>query len=749
MPRVRLHYAFLWVAHAIAAWTLLTRFSWSGLSLAFSLQVLFGCLGITLCYHRLLTHRSFSVPTWLERGLACLGVLALQGDPIEWVAVHRQHHRFADRDGDPHDASRGFFWSHMGWIDRNYFPFVTDGHLASYAGDLYRQPFYRRLRSLQLPMVGGFVAGLWSGGGLDGVLYGLFVRLVVGDHCTWFVNSAGHAFGWQAYPRDDLSTNCWWAGLLSFGEAFHNNHHAFPSSARHGLSWWQLDVTWWVIRGLELIGLAREVRLPSPDELAAALPPPGLAAALGLVRPEAMLVEHRRRVFLSEHHPAVLSTRKRRKVLMVSASTYEADGSVFRGKRLNSPALTFPLLAALTPPHWEVELVYEACESVPFDTDADLVAIGNMGHSLWRALDLAAEFRRRGKHVAFGGNMSSLIPDWVQDHCDTLLVGDVEETWARFLEDFEAGKPATRYAETRRHPIEDLPVPRYDLLAGRATIGALWPVQVARGCPYRCQFCTIAALSQGSYTPRPVEHVVRDIRAAMRFGQRAFFFLDDNIAGDRDYARRLFEAVAPLGILWVSQSTFDILKDPDLLPAAVASGCVTLCFGMESLEQASLNSVRKGFYRADRYVDQIRAIRESGLYQSAEFIIGMDHDTPESLDRLAEFIVDQGIPLVRLYVYAPIPGTRVWQDFQAQGRLLGDGYRRIGGANVGFVPAHFQPDELLAAYWKLQDRIYSWPAILRRVFRRPFGSWLRALLVLAANLDYRRMVRRRIVPGLT
>jgi len=282
---MRPHYAFLWVCHGVAAWTLATRFSWSGVALAAGLQVLFGCLGITLGYHRLLTHRALEVPRWLERTLAVLGTLAVQGDPVEWVAVHRQHHRYADTPRDPHDAGRGFFFSHMGWIDRDYFPHVTEEKLRTYAGDLWRVPFYRGLHRAGALLVVAFVATLYALGGWDAVLWGFFVRLVVGDHCTWLVNSAGHCLGWRAYARGDRSTNCTWAALLSFGEAFHNNHHAFPSSARHGLAWWQPDMTWGVICLLRRAGLARKVKLPRPWELAAASGPRSLAEWVGVTSP--------------------------------------------------------------------------------------------------------------------------------------------------------------------------------------------------------------------------------------------------------------------------------------------------------------------------------------------------------------------------------------------------------------------------------------------------------------------------------
>jgi radical SAM superfamily enzyme YgiQ (UPF0313 family) len=454
------------------------------------------------------------------------------------------------------------------------------------------------------------------------------------------------------------------------------------------------------------------------------------------------------RRFLKKHFPEVLSTPKTHKVYIVSPSTYTPEGELFKDTRIMSAGLAPLLVAALTPPHWEVEICYEIAEEVDLETDADVVAVGNMGHSLWRAKDLMEEFRSRGKHVVVGGTMSSLIPEWVEDHCDTQLVGEVEETWPQFLADWEAGEAKKRYDPSRRHPIQDLPLARYDLLLQRETVDSLYPIQIARGCPFRCQFCSIHAYSQGTYTPRPVEHIVREIEILKEFGIGHFFFLDDNLAGDRDFAHRLFAAVEPLRIRWVSQSTLDILKE-NLLEEAIASGVFTICFGMESLQQGSLNAVKKGFYRPNKYPEQIRRIRQAGMLQTAEFIIGMDHDTPETLEYLAEFIIEQGIPMVRCYIYAPIPGTPVHAEFLREGRLLSEDYEQIGDARCGFQPKHFTPEELVECFWKLLDTLFTWPNILRRIFAGPIPRLSDLLFVLYNNWKYRTMIRKRRLPGLS
>ncbi|MEO9096557.1 MAG: fatty acid desaturase [Candidatus Baltobacteraceae bacterium] len=240
-------------------------FSWSGFGLVFLLWWITGGIGITLGYHRMITHRSLRLPRPLEYAVALCGALALQGGPIEWVSTHRKHHAHSDHEGDPHDVHRGLGWAHIQWLYRNNFARLSKEDRARWAPDLVKDPFYRALDWGVLPLQIALGLVLLAIGGWSWVVWGIFARLVFTYHCTWLVNSAAHATGYRTYRTGDRSTNCWWVALLSFGEGWHNNHHAFPFSARHGLRWFEFDMTWWTIRGLRAIRLARNVRLPSRE----------------------------------------------------------------------------------------------------------------------------------------------------------------------------------------------------------------------------------------------------------------------------------------------------------------------------------------------------------------------------------------------------------------------------------------------------------------------------------------------------
>jgi stearoyl-CoA desaturase (delta-9 desaturase) len=241
--------------------------TWSAIAVAAILHMICGGFGICVGYHRLLTHRSFKCPKFVEYAMALAGTLSMQGGPIEWVALHRKHHQHSDHDGDPHNANDGFWWSHMLWVLHIPTRKMWKSIREKYTPDLQRQPFYRALEKINL--LGSVILAvvLYLIGGWPWVVWGVCVRLVSTYHITWFVNSASHTWGYKTFKSNDLSTNCWWVALLSYGEGWHNNHHAFPTSARHGMKPWEIDFSYYFIKLLKWVGLAWEVHVPSADAM--------------------------------------------------------------------------------------------------------------------------------------------------------------------------------------------------------------------------------------------------------------------------------------------------------------------------------------------------------------------------------------------------------------------------------------------------------------------------------------------------
>lgn len=239
-------------------------FSWSALGVALFLHWLFGSIGICLGYHRLLSHRSFQVPKLLEYAIAIIGALAIQGGPIFWVAGHRLHHAHTeDEEKDPYSSRRGFWWSHIIWLFYPRPEFFDYQQYSKFAPDLARDPFYRLLNRYHLLLQIPLAALLYLCGGMPFVIYGIFLRSVLLWHSTWLINSATHIFGYRNFPDSkDNSRNLWWAAILTYGEGWHNNHHAYPKVAKAGLRWWEIDVTWWAIKTLQMLGLAKKVAMP-------------------------------------------------------------------------------------------------------------------------------------------------------------------------------------------------------------------------------------------------------------------------------------------------------------------------------------------------------------------------------------------------------------------------------------------------------------------------------------------------------
>ncbi len=240
-------------------------FSWSGLVVAMLLSCATGGVGITVCYHRSLTHRGLKLVKPLEYATALLGTLAFQGGPISWVATHRAHHAAADREGDPHGMDRGFLWAHMLWMFARNSAVPNAEERRRLAPDLVSDGFYRFLDRFSIELQILLAVALFAAGGWSWFIWGIFVRLVVNYHGTWLVNSAAHAFGYRSYKTNDRSTNCWWVALITWGEGWHNNHHAFPFSARHGLRRIEIDWSWFLIKFLAFVRLASDIKVPTAE----------------------------------------------------------------------------------------------------------------------------------------------------------------------------------------------------------------------------------------------------------------------------------------------------------------------------------------------------------------------------------------------------------------------------------------------------------------------------------------------------
>ena len=246
------------IFHVLAI-TALFFFSWENLIAALVLWWVSGSWGVGMGYHRLLTHRGFTAPKWLEYALSVCGTLALQSGPLTWVTTHRLHHAFTETDKDPHSPLHGTYWAHMGWIFRGTAQNQSWATMVRYCPDITKDRFQVALDKYNYVPIIIVGIGLFAIGGWTMLLWGVFLKTVIGWHATWLVNSATHLWGSRRFDTRDDSRNNGLIAAITFGEGWHNNHHAHPRSARHGLAWYEFDVNWVQIRALEMIGVVDNV----------------------------------------------------------------------------------------------------------------------------------------------------------------------------------------------------------------------------------------------------------------------------------------------------------------------------------------------------------------------------------------------------------------------------------------------------------------------------------------------------------
>jgi UDP-N-acetylglucosamine:LPS N-acetylglucosamine transferase len=440
--------------------------------------------------------------------------------------------------------------------------------------------------------------------------------------------------------------------------------------------------------------------------------------------------------------------KRRRKLLLISSSPYKNDGSLIKRSRLWFPALTIPLLAGLAPPRWDTEIIYEMIEDIPWNTNADLIGINGIGLGLKRSLDIADQFRGRGKKVVLGGTMASLAPGETAGHCDSLVTGEAEGVLCQLLEDFEQGQLKPVYRAEKPALLRDTAIPRYDLLI-KKKVGWWLPAQAGRGCPHRCEFCSVASIYHGRYRPRVISEIIRDIRVIKSLGYRRVFFVDDNIGADPDFALELFKEVAREKIEWISQCSLEVTTFPRLMNAMAESGCLALSFGLESINQNSLDNLNKTFLTSRDYEKAIREVRSYGIEVSVEMMMGIEGDHPDTFEETFTFLMKNRIALPRIFIITPIPGTPLYETLHTNGQIFEKNLLYYSGTKAVFHPAGMDASLLDQGYWRLNDRLFTLPNILKRILgpSRKLGL-PHIIFLLVSNLSYRTSIKNRLCPGI-
>jgi radical SAM superfamily enzyme YgiQ (UPF0313 family) len=396
--------------------------------------------------------------------------------------------------------------------------------------------------------------------------------------------------------------------------------------------------------------------------------------------------------------------------------------------------LTLTALAALTPPDIEVKITDENVESIDFEEDVDLVGVTGMVMHAPRAYQIAQRFRQRGIPVVMGGPHASSLPLEAKEYVDAVVIGEAENVWEGLIEDYKKGCLKPFYRKDNFCSMERLPFPRIDLLRKEAymTVNC---VQTTRGCPHQCDFCHVTHFFGKTYRCRPVEEVIDEVK---RLDGEFVVFIDDNIAGNRQYAKELFTRLKPLKKKWASQASMTLTRDPELLKLAAESGCVSLFIGVESLSSENLKEVNKAFNRVSQFEEAMKALHDHDIMILSGFIFGLDHDDEGVFERTLRFCERNRIELPTFFILTPLPGTALFQRMESEGRLLHKDWGQYNGATVVFKPRLMTEETLQRGFnWACKEG-YSWNSIFKRVFHPQQRFFTRVV----SNIAYRSIAQR-------
>jgi len=386
-------------------------------------------------------------------------------------------------------------------------------------------------------------------------------------------------------------------------------------------------------------------------------------------------------------------------------------------------------VAACTPKHIEIQVVDEYLEPIPYDTDADLVALSAKTSCVAHAYDVADRYRQLGKKVVLGGIHASLRPEEALEHVDHVVLGEAEKTWPVFCEKFEKGEAPARMDSAGFPPMAEIPVPAWDRLDSGEFL--FHQIQTTRGCPFTCRFCSVPDISGQSFRFKPVDVVVNELRSLPRspglLGRlkdkmKAVYFVDDNFISRTRYTKDLLKALVPLyekGEIgeWSAETTLNVSRDEELLDLFAQAGCSTLIIGFESISEATLKAMDKNVNFCLDYREAIERIHRRGMSIVGNFIVGFDTDTLQTFKDILDFVDEHTILYPFFSILTPMPGTKLHEEYKAAGRLDHFNWDLYDTRHVVMEPAHMSRDQLMDGYIWMYEQAYTSERALDRMTR--------------------------------
>jgi radical SAM superfamily enzyme YgiQ (UPF0313 family) len=413
---------------------------------------------------------------------------------------------------------------------------------------------------------------------------------------------------------------------------------------------------------------------------------------------------------------SAIENRKSKKVLLIFP---REKGIKFSNDTLYPfPILGLTLLASLIPKTYEVKIVNEAIEEVDFNAEVDLVGITGLTCVIKRAYTIADRFRERGVKVILGGVHPSLLPEEAKEHADSVFIGEAEGMFDKLLKDFEAGELKPFYKNREWSDLKGIPLPRRDLL-GKSYSPFFKVIETTRGCPNRCEFCSVPTINGKRYRIRPLEEVDQELSSIIQKKGEYLFLADDNVTAREDYALGLFEIFKRYQVKWMGFTTIQIAMHEELLKKAQESGCISLFIGFESLLQENLDGVSKRFVPTKELSNLIKVIQKHGIGIHGSFIFGFDGDDPPVFINTVGFVQKNNIELPTFSILTPFPGTPLRKRLEEEGRIFDHDWSHYDMSHVVFRPKKMTAQELQDGYLWAQKYICAPRSILRRLLWGP------------------------------
>ena len=441
------------------------------------------------------------------------------------------------------------------------------------------------------------------------------------------------------------------------------------------------------------------------------------------------------------------------KIKLIEPARYLPNGKLLKTKELFFPSLALPYLSALTPKEINVSITMEQFEDINFEEKVDLVGITSYTSRILRAYEIADAFKKRGVSVVMGGLHTSMEPEEALEHTDTVIVGEAEETWQEFINDFRNGTQKRLYVAKERPSLANLSTPQFSLLEKYKSRFVSFqkrglfhflpmpvlPIQTARGCPHSCDFCSVTLFSGSQYRTRPIPDVINEIRS---LGVKAYFFVDDNIFANPTRAKELFEALIPLKIMWFGQATISAARDKELIHLARRSGCCALYIGLESISQRTIESIHKKSNKVAEYEDNLKAFRKEGISVMVSMIFGFDNDELTAFKDTYNFLLKNRIPYTQWYFLTPLPGTPLLKRLKQEGRLKNNKWwlnptLTSNPFVLKFTGLKIDENMFKKNYLSYYKKFYSIKSIIRRILLPP---QVRFILKIFLNLILKKKV---------